>query len=233
MSFDKLKGLAQGIVGSAISKNIIEVSSEDRQLLVKEPLIAFVMRRLLAARNIQGVENIYVSTDGICVDHKQIGIFAIKLTSICQTAKGIEFRFNVVMLLDRRRDALFDDFISGIVKSALGGVALVVTHGFFGGTLLSSGVASAAYATASNILLDDPKFLGNGQTHFVAYPDTTTRSSVVGVIPENSSIQYAVDSRKGEIAVGLSSVSAANIATIKSNISGIYKQVIEGISGNK
>lgn len=232
MNFKNLRERGFQLAGSLAKDKVVEVRPKDRQLLLKEGLIAFVGRKALSIHGISDVSRIYVTRDGICLEHDIFGTLAIRPDRVVFTRSESTIYFGVALLVDRQRNEMLEKLGSAAVSAIAGGILLVLTHGMFGTGLIGEGAMTAAGASFTYGTAPRLNCIGNDQSFalpsFASVAKTSRAQEVL--LAHRGMISLALTTEDKAVVVSADALSFEDLLQFKDTISTLAMSLRETLN---
>ena len=229
MNLKSFKEHGLQIAGSFVKAQLVEVRSKDHQLLLKEGLIAVIGYKALSSQKISDVSRIFVTCDGICLEHDIFGTIAIRPDRVMFTTSESTIYFGVDLLVDKQRNEMLEKLGGALVSAIAGGLLLAITDGLFGGGYVLKGVliageASFTYGTA-------PRFKCIGDDQSIALPSfasvaKSTRAQEL-LLAHHGTLSLELTSEDKAVVVSADSMKVENLVKFKDTLSKIPKSLRE------
>lgn len=232
MNLNHLKERGLQIAGSLVKANFVEVRPDNRQLLLKERLIAFIGGKALSTKEISDVSRIYVTRDGICVEHDIFGTLAIRPERVVFTTSESTIHFGVDLLVDKQRNEMLAKLGNAAVSAIAGALLLAITQGMFGAGLLGSGAMAAAGASFTYGTAPRLNCIGDDQN--LAFPSFASLAKSPRaqelLLANHGKLSIGLMTEDKAVVVSADSLSFENLLQIKDTLSTLAMSLRESIS---
>lgn len=123
------------IAAATAKASFFEFDEQAGSLVIKSWLVERLVVRALKKNNIKNIVRVFITSDGINIDHSDIGIICITPRMIVLNNKESILYFDSRLAFDRQKQKLDNALLASTVGVVTGGFLQLMTFGFVGGGL--------------------------------------------------------------------------------------------------